>query len=689
MSESRLFEIPSTWSWAPLGEIAEVDLGKMLSAKAYEPGLLQLPYLRNQNVRWGSIDYSDVKLMGFKKSELDRYGLNAGDLLVCEGGEPGRCCVYGREYGELMYQKALHRIRPYGGLVLPQYLQFCLWNYAANSLVIPRASQTTIQHLPRERMLELLIPIAPLAEQERIVSELEKQFTRLDSAGATLARISAGLKRYRASVLGAAVEGRLVPTEAELAQAEGRESEVVLGQNSPTLLPDCDCSDLPPVPETWTWIELDRCLTRIEAGKNFKCAERPPSSGEVGVVKVSSVTWGVFDEDESKTCMQPNLIDKKLFINDGDFLFSRANTLPLVGACVIAERVQRRLMLSDKILRFHFTDIPPRWILHCLKSPHGRKEIERLATGNQESMRNITQENIRRIRIPLPPLEEVSRVNREIDRQLSIIDALDTTIASNLRRAKLLRQTMLRAAFSGSLVQQDLTDEPASLLLDQIRKSRESTADVRHRRGRGPWTKASPPDGPVETKAFEPARPPGAAEISDPEPVLGEADFLDLPREEQIDHVWESLLGQGPLDKDAAIRTAAQILRDRGLVQFQRLREGGPLHAAIAAAVDRGLRQGSFDRPKRGLVRALLPDAKDYTATEWNLCLLQSLDGQPVPQEEALRNAAEWAQETLGLSFSRLREDGVILRGLKAALDEAVKTGEVIRKAGMVSCPSD
>src|ERR1019366_6344646 len=93
-------------------------------------------------------------------------------------------------------------------------------------------------------------------------------------------------------------------------------------------------------------------LNGIEAGKSFKCEERPPKDTEVGIVKVSAVTWGKFDEDASKTCLSSERIDSKLFIQPGDFLFSRANTIQLVGACVIVQGVSRGLMLSDKILRF-------------------------------------------------------------------------------------------------------------------------------------------------------------------------------------------------------------------------------------------------------------------------------------------------------------------------------------------------
>lgn len=93
MTDRDLPNLPQGWIWTPLGDLADVKLGKMLSPKAFAPGLHQLAYLRNENVRWFSIDTSDVKSMGFTEDEREKFRLGVGDLLVCEGGEPGRCAV--------------------------------------------------------------------------------------------------------------------------------------------------------------------------------------------------------------------------------------------------------------------------------------------------------------------------------------------------------------------------------------------------------------------------------------------------------------------------------------------------------------------------------------------------------------------------------------------------------------------
>jgi hypothetical protein len=125
-----------------------------------------------------------------------------------------------------------------------------------------------------------------------------------------------------------------------------------------------------------------------------------------------------------------------------------------------------------------------------------------------------------------------------------------------------------------------------------------------------------------------------------------------------LELAWEFLFGRGLFEKEAAVGAVAEALRDQGLAHFQRLRKDGPLFNEIASALERGVRQGFFDRSKRGHVRAILPDPKAYSPDDWRLCLLGALDGEPVEEEDALRAAAEWARENMGLEFARLREDG-------------------------------
>ena len=209
------------------------------------------------------------------------------------------------------------------------------------------------------------------------------------------------------------------------------------------------------VPTTWRVANLGAFISRIEAGVSFKCDERPPENGETGIVKVSAVSWGEYDDDESKTVRASDRIVESLLIEPGNFLFSRANTIGLVGACVIARRVRRRVMLSDKILRLHFSGIIPEYALHFLRSKAGRAEIERLASGNQESMRNIGQDRIRAIRIPVAPPDVQARIVATVDEHLSALDATSAGLERARANVSRLRNSILTSAFDGTLVGPD------------------------------------------------------------------------------------------------------------------------------------------------------------------------------------------------------------------------------------------
>lgn len=213
-------------------------------------------------------------------------------------------------------------------------------------------------------------------------------------------------------------------------------------------------------------------MDSIDAGKSFKCDEREPRANEIGVAKVSAVTWGEYDESESKTCTDISKENEAYLIRSGDFILSRANTIDLVGACVIARKVTKKIMLSDKTLRIKFDGFSQEYFLLYLGSRNGRRQIMRLSTGNQESMRNIGQDRIRSIVVPICSEIEAGVVIEALASRLSEVDQLDQTLTTALQQAEALRQSILKKAFAGLLVPQDPHDEPASKLLARIQAER-------------------------------------------------------------------------------------------------------------------------------------------------------------------------------------------------------------------------
>ena len=144
----------------------------------------------------------------------------------------------------------------------------------------------------------------------------------------------------------------------------------------------------------------------------------------------------------------------------------------LVGACVIARKVTKKIMLSDKTLRIRVDGYLQEYFLQFLRSRAGRKQIMLLSTGNQESMRNIGQDRIRSIVVPISSNEEAAVVIETLASKLSEVDQLDQTIIASLQQSEALRQSILKKAFSGQLVAQDENDEPAAALLERIKEEK-------------------------------------------------------------------------------------------------------------------------------------------------------------------------------------------------------------------------
>jgi len=193
-------ELPEGWVWVSVQQIAKVQLGKMLDKQKHRAGK-ELIYLRNINVRWGSVDTSNLLTMFFKDTEITRYGLEAGDVLVCEGGEPGRASIWNGQIPGMMYQKALHRVRFLAGY--EQKLLVFHLEYLAKSGRLERwYTGSTIKHFTGESFAQLTIPLPPYDEQWRVVSEIEERLSNMEILESQVDANIVRAERLRQSLLG-------------------------------------------------------------------------------------------------------------------------------------------------------------------------------------------------------------------------------------------------------------------------------------------------------------------------------------------------------------------------------------------------------------------------------------------------------------------------------------------------------
>jgi len=353
---------------------------------------------------------------------------------------------------------------------------------------------------PGIRQFRLAIP--PTREQERIVEAVESYLSRLDAALASLERVQAKLKAYRASVFRAAVEGRLVPTEAELARQENRyyePAQVLLDRilkerrrrweeaelfrikkagKSPKddkwkekyRAPEVPAPrQLGELPEGWRWAALQSLSTKIVDGVHKK-----PTYVAEGVpfVTVKNLTAGpgisfdalnyVSESDHREFCRRTNP-------EYGDILISKDGTLGVIRK--VRTNREFSIFVSVALVKPVLEDTSD-----YLEVALSSSTLQRQMVPKGSGLQHIHLEDLRVDFVPIPPLAEQTRIVDAASRLLAVAEHTEKEIGLQLRRLSRLRQAVFKSAFEGKLVDQDPSDEPAEVLLARIRAAREDAA---------------------------------------------------------------------------------------------------------------------------------------------------------------------------------------------------------------------
>jgi type I restriction enzyme, S subunit len=431
-----------------LDEACEIILGQSPPGESYNTKGEGLPFFQ------GKAEFQDLYPKAVKWCTQPSKIAEQDDVLISVRAPvgptnlcPERACI----------GRGLAALRPHDGIPSRYVL------YAIRSNVQSLAEQatgSTFEAINGSQLRAHRIPLAPSGERERIVAEIEKQFTRLDVGVASLKRVQIAMKRYRASVLKTACEGRLVPTEAELARKENRSYETgeqllqrILKKRrekwngkgkykepaTPTIV------DLPSLREGWTWASLDQLMLNITDGDH-----QPPPQTNSGVpfLVIRDVKSGKLDFGDTRFVSREyaNQVEPFRKPARGDILYT------LVGSYGIALRVTTDqefcIQRHIGVLRPHETS-PADYLTHVLNSSFVFRQASKVATGTAQM--TVPLAGLRRIAIPLPPVAEQQRIVAEVDHRLSVIEELEVITSTELRRATRLRQSILQQAFNGEL----------------------------------------------------------------------------------------------------------------------------------------------------------------------------------------------------------------------------------------------
>lgn len=201
--------IPASWGKTTLGLVSSSKLGRMLDEDKQTRQHLA-PYLANRNVQWFRIDAGDLNEMDFPPEVARQYEIIDGDVLICEGGEVGRACVWHGDTAPFYFQKAIHRLRVERTILDPDFIAYTLFARASSTNFVElRKGESTIAHLTGEQLEKLIVVIPPLGEQAAIVAHLDAVTARIDSLIEQQRALVERLKEYRQALITECVTGKI------------------------------------------------------------------------------------------------------------------------------------------------------------------------------------------------------------------------------------------------------------------------------------------------------------------------------------------------------------------------------------------------------------------------------------------------------------------------------------------------
>ncbi|HEX7681802.1 MAG TPA: restriction endonuclease subunit S [Thermoanaerobaculia bacterium] len=471
--------LPKGWTWHTVGEMvlkAQYGTSAKTSVKA------GIPVLRMGNIRDGELVLDSLKHLPVSHREFPALLLEKGDVLFNRTNSAelvGKSAVYRGNPSPCSFASYLIRLRVKPGFV-PEFLAWYINSPFGRAWIASVVSQQVGQaNVNGTKLRNLRVPVPSHSEQQRIVAEIEKHFSRLDTAESALKRARASLNLYRSAVLNAACAGELVRTEADLAQEEGRDFEsadelltrilserrskwerhryevIELDASSDVhrqrisgryKSPDSpDVNHLHALPKGWAWSELGQLSWSVKDGPHYspKYAVEGIPFITGGNVRPSGVDFVNAKRISPQLHIQ---LSKRCKPELGDILYTKGGTTGIARVNSYKEEFSvwvhvAVLKLVDSIDRF--------FVQHALNSPFCYSQAQKFTHGVGNQDLGLTR--MIRIAIPLPPLAEQQRIVAEVERRLSVIDRLETFVDTNLLRAKNLRQSILHRAFSGNL----------------------------------------------------------------------------------------------------------------------------------------------------------------------------------------------------------------------------------------------
>ena len=424
-----------------------------------------VPCLRMYNIDAGKIVWRDIKRMRVTDKELKDYGLIEGDLLVNRVNSRelvGKTAYIPSGMEASVFESKNIRLRLKKDKVLPKFINYQLLTFGRSHFSNNAQQVVGMASVSQKQLADFPIVITDIDHQKRIVAEIEKQFSRLDEAVANLKRVKANLKRYKAAVLKAAVEGRLVETEAELARREGRSYETgeqllqrILetrrsqwkgkGKYKEPAVPDT--TDLPELPEGWVWATWNQISQWVTYGFT---RPMPHVDQGIPIVTAKHIVDGKIELNETHKTPYENFaeLSNKDKPEPGDILITKDGTIG--RAAVVPEHNGFCINQSVAVIWLRSSPIRREYLLSVIESELVQQPVRQKARG--VAIKHLSITDFARLPIPIPPLLEQDVIQKHVSARMSVIASVEHSVNVQERRANSLRQSILTLGFSGAFL---------------------------------------------------------------------------------------------------------------------------------------------------------------------------------------------------------------------------------------------
>ncbi|MCO7568117.1 restriction endonuclease subunit S [Pseudomonas sp. S 311-6] len=455
-------ELPAGWSHFSLRDVGGLTGGKTPSkATAAFWSSRDVPWVSPKDMKRSRLEDAEDRISQVAVAEAGMTLYPADSvLMVTRSGILQHTFPVALAGTELTVNQDIKVLRPVEGIT-PRFAFYLLKGFGGKILSVCSKDGTTVQSIDSEKLEAFPLPMPPTAEQTRIVDKLDELLAKVDALKARIDGLPALLKRFRQSVLAAAVSGQLTEDwRAKNVAKIGAEGSAAETQDE----------------FAWPVVRLGDVALDFSYGSSAK--SKP--AGDIPVLRMGNIQGGRLAWDDLVFSSNPEEI-KKYSLQVGDVLFNRTNSPELVGKTA-TYKGERPAIYAGYLIRVRCSErLAPDFLNHCLNSPQGRDYCWQVKTDGV-SQSNINAKKLANFRFGLPSTEEQIEIVRCVDQLFSFAEQLEAKVNEARTRIDRLTQSILAKAFRGELVSQAPEDEPASILLERIRAQR--AAVPRSRRGR-------------------------------------------------------------------------------------------------------------------------------------------------------------------------------------------------------------